>query len=43
MNVEVRHLRMIRAIREAGTVTEAARRLGLTQPAVSHALAGLEE
>lgn len=40
--IEVRHLRIIDAVARAGTVTEAARRLGLTQPAVSHALGDLE-
>lgn len=40
--LEIRHLRIIDAVARAGTVTEAARRLGLTQPAVSHALGELE-
>lgn len=41
-SLEVRHLRIVDAIATAGTVTEAARRLDLTQPAVSHALGELE-
>ena len=42
MILEVRHLRMIEAIAREGGVTNAARRLHLTQPAVSHALRDLE-
>jgi LysR family transcriptional regulator for metE and metH len=41
--VEVRHLRLLRAIREEGSVTRASERLHLTQPAVSHALRDLED
>lgn len=40
--LEIRHLRIVDAIARAGTVTEAARRVHLTQPAVSHALGELE-
>lgn len=40
--LEIRHLRIVDAISRAGTVTEAAKRVHLTQPAVSHALAELE-
>lgn len=42
MIVEVRHLRLVDAIAKEGTVTAAAARLYLTQPAVSHALGELE-
>ena len=41
--IEVKHLRIVEAIATAGTVTEAAKRLYLTQPAVSHALRDLEK
>src|SRR5262245_21667812 len=40
--VEMRHLRMIAAIAEHGTMTVAARELDLTQPALSHQLRELE-
>ncbi len=43
MVLEIRHLRMVDAIRREGTVTSAARVLNLTQPAVSHALRELEQ
>jgi len=40
--VEMRHLRLITAIAEHGSLTSAARILGLTQPALSHQLRELE-
>ena len=40
--VEMRHLRLIAAIAEQGSVTAAARLLDLTQPALSHQLRELE-
>jgi DNA-binding transcriptional LysR family regulator len=40
--IEVRHLRVLVALAEEGTFTDAAIRLGLGQPAVSRALAALE-
>ncbi len=42
MILEVRHLRVLEAIEREGGVSRAARRLHLTQPAVSHALRDLE-
>ena len=40
-DLELRHLRCLVAVAEAGTITDAAIDLGLTQPAVSRALAQL--
>jgi len=42
MDIEVRHLQMVRAIAAAGSVTHAAAALHLTQSAVSHQLRGIE-
>ncbi len=42
MNIEVRHLRIVDAIAREGTVTRAAEKLFVTQPAVSRALKELE-
>jgi len=41
--IETRQLLMVKAIAESGTVTRAANRLNLTQPALSHALRDLED
>jgi DNA-binding transcriptional LysR family regulator len=43
MSIEVRHLRCFLAIAEESSVTRAAARLHVTQPAVSRALAALEK
>ena len=43
MDVELRHLRCLAAIVDTGSFTDAAVALGLSQPAVSRALAALED
>jgi LysR family transcriptional regulator for metE and metH len=43
MIIEVRHIRMVQAIVQEGTMTRAANRLHVTQPAVSHLLKNLED
>ena len=42
MDLEVKHCRLVRAVARQGSITGAARELNLTQPALSHQLAGLE-
>jgi LysR family transcriptional regulator for metE and metH len=41
--IDIRHLRTLAALREAGSLAEAAERLHLTQSALSHQLKGLED
>ncbi|MTD12955.1 LysR family transcriptional regulator [Nakamurella sp. YIM 132087] len=43
MELELRHLRTLVAVQDAGTITDAAIDLGLSQPAVSRSLAQLEQ
>ena len=43
MHIELRHLRTVRAIHEAGGLSRAATRLNLTQSALSHQVKALEE
>ena len=43
MHIELRHLRTVKAVHEAGGMGAAAARLGLTQSALSHQIKGLED
>ena len=43
MRIKVRHLEVFNTVFEAGSVSRAAERLNLTQPAVSIALKNMEE
>ena len=43
MHIELRHLRTIRAIHEAGGLARAAEMLNITQSALSHQVKGIEE
>src|SRR5579884_2646857 len=42
MDLEIRHLRLVQAIADTGSVTRASERLFLTQSALSHQLRDLE-
>ncbi|MCI0601778.1 LysR substrate-binding domain-containing protein [bacterium] len=43
MNLEIRHLKLIEAIADEGSMTKASHRLHVTQPALSHQLRGIED